>query len=120
VSVKTAKRKPGPVSARDFYASALDEAERLEFEAALGVQGLDQEIAGLRMRLRDVIAKRPEEVPLMLRGAGILARLVATKFRLGPGSDDLLQASLTSILDEQRRLVEGGKSDAGNGNTSVH
>ena len=37
-----------------FYSRALDEAERLELEEAGMVEGIDEEIAMLRVKLRDV------------------------------------------------------------------
>ena len=54
--------------AREFYASVLDAAERIELEAASEVEGLDEEIALLRVKLRKALGKRPDDLALMLRG----------------------------------------------------
>ena len=42
--------------AEDFYGSALDAAEQIELEAASDVEGLDREIALLRMKLREAVS----------------------------------------------------------------
>ena len=60
-SRKPERRRPAPRRsklARDFYGSALDAAERIELEAASEVEGLDEEIAVLRMKLREALSKR--------------------------------------------------------------
>ena len=57
-------RRPQPEAqlAQDFYGSALDAAERVELEAASDIDGLDREIAVLRLKLREVLSERPEDL----------------------------------------------------------
>jgi hypothetical protein len=62
---------------RGFYGLALDEAERLELEEAGGVEGLDEEIALLRVKLRDIIAAEPERIELYLKMADTIAKVLA-------------------------------------------
>jgi hypothetical protein len=51
------KRK---ISPRGFYSRALDEAEKLELEEASHVEGIDEEIALLRVKLRELLEEQPE------------------------------------------------------------
>ncbi len=51
--------------ASDFYGSALEEAERIQLQQAGEIEGLDDEIAMLRVKLRSVVSKRKENIPLM-------------------------------------------------------
>ena len=65
------RRHPARSSiARDFYGSALDRAERIELAAAHDVEGLDDEIAVLRMKLRTALAEHPDDLALTLRAKG--------------------------------------------------
>ena len=55
----TAKLLP---KAKRFYEEALTQAERADFPVALDVEGVDQEIAVLRLRLRTALKNRPEDL----------------------------------------------------------
>ena len=85
--------------ARRFYEQALTEAERADFPVALEVEGMDQEIAVLRLRLRSALEERPEDLPLMLRGIGVLVRMLAAKYRLPRADQDALSAAVTSEIE---------------------
>lgn len=68
--------------AERFYAEALSEAERADFPEALGVEGVDEEIALLRLRLREALRQRPEDLVLMFKGLDLLMKIVAARYRL--------------------------------------
>jgi hypothetical protein len=91
--IKSAKR-PSP---RRFYETALSEAERLKLEAALDIEGLDEEVALLRFLLRKAIEEHPEDIPLMTKGAELLVKAVATKYRLSPKSKRDLANNLAAV-----------------------
>ena len=80
--------------ARGFYAKAVSAAERLALEEAMGVSGLDEEIALLRLRLQQAVAEEPKDLELMFKGAALLARLVATKFGLSKGDATDINAAI--------------------------
>ena len=84
--------------ARDFYGSALEAAERIELSAAGEVQGLDEEIAVLRMKLREVLTKRPEDLPLMLRGVELLVKAVSARHRLSKEAEENLADSIGGVV----------------------
>ncbi len=44
-----------------FYSRVLDEAEKLDFELAAGVDGIDDEIALLRVKIKSITGERPGE-----------------------------------------------------------
>lgn len=93
-----ARRARPPKRARDFYGSALDAAERIELEAASEIDGLDNEIALLRLKLRQVLAERPTDLPLMLRGIDLLVRAVSARYRLSKKAERDLADSLANVL----------------------
>ena len=59
-----------------FYSKALSEAERLELEEAVGVEGIDAEIALLRIKLMRVLEKEPENIKLIMQAMDMIAKLL--------------------------------------------
>ncbi len=83
---------------RSFYREALTEAEREDLRAALEVEGMDEEIAVLRLRLRTALEERPEDLALMFKGIELLATAVATRYRLSKKSERDLAASIANVI----------------------
>jgi hypothetical protein len=88
-----------PQKARRFYERALSEAERADYPVALEVEGIDQEIAVLRLRLRAALAEHPEDLPLMLRGVTLLVRALAAKYRLPRADQDALAEAVAGEIE---------------------
>ncbi len=100
---RSANRKASPAKhreevANDFYGSALDAAERIELQEASKIKGLDQEIAVLRMKLRKMVRKRRQNVPLMLRGIELLVKAVSARYRLSKEAEENLSESLANVV----------------------
>jgi hypothetical protein len=86
-------------SARDgFYAAALSEAERLLLPEAKGIEGLDEEIALLRVRLHTAIRQHPENLPLLIKGVELLVKAVAARYRLSKRAEADLYQSVLGVL----------------------
>jgi hypothetical protein len=83
-----------------FYGQALNEAERLELEEARGVEGIDEEIAILRVKLRELIVAAPEKFDLHLRLATTIARLVTTRYSISKEQKKSLKEAITKVLTE--------------------
>jgi Ni,Fe-hydrogenase maturation factor len=64
------------------------------------VEGLDEEIALLRVKLGQALAQHPENTELLLKGVGMLVRAVATKYRLSPRARENLTEAITQVLKE--------------------
>lgn len=90
----------GRVSARQFfYGDVMSASEREQLPTAYEMEGLEDEIAALRVRLRTAIEKHPEDFPLMLQGVGMLVRAVAAQYRLSPKARRQLSDSLAAVLN---------------------
>ena len=85
---------------RGFYSQALDEAERLELEEARSVDGIDEEIAILRVKLRELIVAKPERFDLHLKVASAIARLVTTRYNITKEQKKSLKEAVTKVLTE--------------------
>ena len=97
--------------ARAFYSKALSEAERVDLANALKVEGLDEEIAVLRLRLLQAIEERGEDIELMFKGANLLARLVATKYGLSKGDSGELAAAIDRAVASLKEMLPEGPDE---------
>jgi len=91
------KRKSSP---RGFYGRALDEAEKLELEEASHIEGIDEEIALLRVKLRELVEEHPERIDLHFEAANIIARLVRTRYQITREQKKSLKKAIQKVLTE--------------------
>ncbi len=83
-----------------FYIRALSEAERLQMDDALRVEGIDDEIALLRIRLRDLAEQSPDRIDLQVDLANAIARLVKTRYQISSEQKKSLRSAITKVLEE--------------------
>ena len=109
-----AKRAGKERSKDGFYARALSQAERVLLPEAKDVEGLDEEIALLRVKLTTALREHPDNLPLMLRGVELLVKTVSAEYRLSKKSQDNLAAAIDGVLKEiGGALFSGIESDPG-------
>lgn len=83
-----------------FYAQALSEAEKLVLEEARALEGLDEEIAILRVKLRKLIESDPDRFDLHLKVTNTIARLVGIRYDIGKEQKRSLREAITKVLTE--------------------
>ena len=66
---------------------------------ALEVEGVDQEIAVLRLRLRTALKERPDDLQLMLRGVVMLVQALAAKYRLPKADQEAIADAVISEIE---------------------
>jgi hypothetical protein len=88
------KEKPG------FYSRALSEAEKLVLEEARDVEGLDEEIALLRVKLRELLQNDPGQCDLHLKITNTIARLVGIRYNITMEQKKSLREAITRVLTE--------------------
>ncbi len=86
-------------TASNFYRQALDRAERLDLERAQEIEGLDDEIALMRVRLKRAMKEHPQDAQLLMKGLEILVRAVGARYRLSPKSRKDLAENLAATLN---------------------
>lgn len=93
---------PGNQNARKhgFYSKVLDEAQKMDFELAEDVGGIDEEIALLRVKIKSLIEKDPENLQLIMQAAGTLARMLRTRFTLEKGQGKGIKDAIQNVLAE--------------------
>jgi uncharacterized protein YjcR len=85
---------------KGFYSRVLDEAEMLDLERASDVSGIDDEIALLRVKIKSVLERDPENIRLIMEAANTLARLVKTRYRITPEQGIGLKEAIGNVLRE--------------------
>ena len=83
-----------------FYSLVLDEAQKLDFQLAEGVEGLDDEITLLRVKIKALIEKDPENLLLIMQASGTLARLLRTRYTLEKGQGKGIKDAIRNVLTE--------------------
>ena len=81
-----------------FYAKVLDEAEKLDFKQATEVEGIDDEIALLRVKIKSLIAHDPDNISLIMQATNTLCRLLRTKYNLSKKDKKGLKEAIGNVL----------------------
>jgi len=81
-----------------FYSKVLAEAERLDFELATGVEGIDDEIALLRVKIKSLLEREPENIKLIMQASNTLARLVRTRYKISKEDKKGLKEAIGNVL----------------------
>jgi len=83
-----------------FYSRVLDEAERLDFELASGVEGIDDEIALLRVKIKSLLENDPENIKLIMQATNTLAGLVKTRYNISKEQRKGLKEAIGNVLKD--------------------
>ncbi|MFO7773196.1 MAG: hypothetical protein R6V59_04570 [Dehalococcoidia bacterium] len=94
------ERSKGKDSGRGFYSCALDVVEQLELEEASNVEGLDEEIALLRVKFRKLVREEPERIDRQFEAANIIARLLKTQYQITREQKKSLGEAVQKVLTE--------------------
>ena len=81
-----------------FYSQALTQSERVRLPRAKEVEGLDEEIALLRVKLRSHLEKHPENLEVLMKGISLLLRAVVTRYKLSPQAEEDLYANVVGVI----------------------
>lgn len=83
-----------------FYSRVLDEKERADFEMATCVEGIDGEIALLRVKIKSLVERDPENMRLIMQAINTLERLVRTKYSIGKEDKKGLRGAVANVLKD--------------------
>lgn len=79
----------------NFYAPVSD--KKALAEAAL-VEGVGDELAELRVRLRTLIGDQPEEFELILKWMAVIVRAAGARYRMSAKSKDDLGSAVAAVV----------------------
>ena len=81
-----------------FYSKVLDEAEQLDFELSTGVEGINDEIALFRVKIKSILEHDPENIRLIMQATDALAKLVKTKYNISKEDKKGLKEAIGNVL----------------------
>ncbi len=100
-----AKRKRGaPKGNRNaekhgFYSKIFDEAERLDFVCAAGVEGIDEEIALLRLEIKKAISGGDDRnLKILVKAVGALEKLIRTRYQITASQRKGLKEAIENVI----------------------
>jgi len=79
-----------------FYASVFDAADLV---AASKLEGVDDELAALRVTLRDIVKEQRENYELMLKCAALVVRAAGARYRMSAKSKDELASAMAAVIE---------------------
>lgn len=83
-----------------FYSSVLDEEQQRDLQIAIDVEGLDEEIALLRVRIKSLVQRDPENMRLIMLATNALARLIMTRYNIRKEDKQGLKEAIGNVLKD--------------------
>jgi hypothetical protein len=103
---KTKRKRGAPKGNRNakkigFYAKVFDEAERFDFNTAAGMEGIDEEIALLRLEIKKAISGGDERnLLLLVKAAGALEKLIRTRYQITAAQRKGLKEAIQNVIKD--------------------
>jgi len=85
---------------QNFYSRVLDEADKLDFELACGVNGIDDEIALLRVKIKSILEDEPKNVKQLIDVTNALERLIRTRYKITKEQRKGLKEAIGTVLKD--------------------
>lgn len=84
-----------------FYSKSLNEAEKYDFKDASGIEGIDEEIALIRLEIKKAISGGDERnLLLLVKAAQALDKLVRTRYQITAAQHKGLQTAITNVVND--------------------
>ena len=83
-----------------FYSRVLDEQERMDFEQATAVEGIDDEIALLRVKIKSLVERDPENIKLIMQAINTLARVLRTRYNISREDKQGIKEAIGNVLKD--------------------
>jgi hypothetical protein len=83
-----------------FYEKALNDAEKLNFQFAARVEGVDEEIALLRLKIKELLADENADLRPIIAAADLLCRLVRTRYSITSKQQSNLKDALERVVKD--------------------
>ena len=85
----------------DFYSKVFDEAEQFDFNVATGIEGIDEEIALLRLEIKKAISGGDDRnLLLLVKAAGALEKLIRTRYQITAAQRKGLKEAISNVIKD--------------------
>jgi len=92
---------------RRFYERAIDEASRDDFAEALALDGLDEEVAILRLHLRRLLTDSPEDARVLQAGVRLLISALLAQRRLTDREAEGIGEAVAAVVEQFSDVMRG-------------
>jgi hypothetical protein len=92
------KKEPG--KPKNYYLGALDELERIELKNAATVEGIDDEIAFTRFRLKQLAKMKTPDNDEVTKCINTLCRALVTKYTIQGKNKKSIMENLGNVIKE--------------------
>ena len=82
-----------------FYSIVLDEEQQRDL-IAIDVEGLDEEIALLRVKIKSLVQRDPENMRLIMLATNALAKLIMTRYNIRKEDKQGLKEAIGNVLKD--------------------
>ena len=83
-----------------FYSRVLDEAQKLQLDQAREVEGIDEEIALMRVKLLTLMSEHPQRLDLQMQAFTTITSMVRTKLHISAGGNRSLKDAIAKVLTD--------------------
>ena len=83
-----------------FYSKVMDEAEKADFELAMEVDGIDEEIALLRVKIKSLVQYDPHNIRFIMQAIDSIGRLIRTRFSISKNDKKGLMDAIGNVLKD--------------------
>jgi uncharacterized protein YjcR len=83
-----------------FYSQRLSRRQQRILEAASSLNGLDHEIAIVRMKIDDILVNSPENTAILMLAMSVLVKLLKAKQVLAKKDSEGLKQALASVVND--------------------
>jgi hypothetical protein len=83
-----------------FYSKFLDKDEKALLQKAATVEGLDEEIAVLRLKLQQILTDHPDRADLAFEAGNTIARLVRTRHQTTKAQNNALKDAFEKVITD--------------------
>jgi hypothetical protein len=84
-----------------FYSKVFDEAERFDFNDAVGIEGIDEEIALLRLELKKAISGGDDRnLLLLVKASNALEKLIRTRYQITAAQRKGLKEAMENVIKD--------------------
>lgn len=104
--VKQTEKSPEPKNSRrkttqGYYTRMLNEAEKRDFLKAAGIEGVDEEIALIRLEIKRMLESGDERnLEILLKATNALERLIRTKYQITSPQQKGLKEAIGNVIKD--------------------
>ena len=94
------KKTKAPPPEKPLYPGVLSRLERLEFDSLGRIEGIDDEITLLRVKIRRLLRREPNNTRLIAETVKILASLVKLRYTMTDKKSKNLKEAINGVFKE--------------------